>query len=136
MLTVKDILSIYPVKIEYNEHNVIRANLALDYLWEERCKERGLIYTGERSGSCKFAALLSRSLFGGQIVGNHEHVFVISGSHLIDLNISQKDVIDLNHQAHLRMDNVLTHRDYREAFTSCLPRVAKWEQWVLNSAKK
>lgn len=136
MLTVKDILSIYPVKIEYNEHNVIRANLALDYLWEERCKERGISYTGERSRSCKFAALLARSLFGGRIVGNHEHVFVISGAHLIDLNIAQKDVIDLNHQAHVRMDTVLTHRDYRDALTSCLPRVAKWEQWVLDSAKK
>ena len=136
MLTVKDILSIYPVKIEYNEHNVIRANLALDYLWEERCKERDISYTGERSGSCKFAALLARSLFGGRIVGNHEHVFVISGAHLIDLNIAQKDVIDLNHQAHVRMDTVLTHRDYRDALTSCLPRVAKWEQWVLDSAKK
>jgi len=104
-------------------------------LWEERCKERGFVYAGERSGSCKFAALLARNLFGGRLAGNHEHVFVISGSNLIDLNIDQKDVIDL-HQAHLRMDTVLTHRDYRDALTSCLPRVDKWEQWVLNRAKK
>lgn len=135
MLTVKDIRSIYPAKIVYNEHNIIRANIALDFLWEERCAERGLNYTGDRSGSCKFAALLSRSLFGGRLVGNQEHVFTISGCGIIDLNIAQKDVIDLNHLAHVRLDTALTHKDYRDALSSCLPRVQKWEQWVLDKMK-
>lgn len=136
MLTVKDIRSIYPAKIAYNEHNIIRANIALDFLWEERCAERGVNYTGDRSGSCKFAALLALSLFGGRLVGNQEHVFTISGCDIIDLNIAQKDVIDLNHLAHVRLDTALTHKDYRDALSSCLPRVQKWEQWVLEKMKK
>jgi hypothetical protein len=136
MLTVKDIRSVYPAKIAYTEHNMIRANIALDFMWEERCAERGINYTGDRSGSCKFAALLARSLFGGRLVGNQEHVFTVSGCDIIDLNIVQKDVIDLNHLAHVRFDQELTHKDYREALFSCLPRVHKWEQWVLDGMKK
>lgn len=131
MLAVKDILSDYPAKIEYNEHNIIRANIALDFMWEERCKERGEAYSGDRSGSCKFAALLSRSLFGGRLAGNNDHVFTVIGSDLIDLNIIQRDVIELNHLAHVRFDHVLTHKDYRAALSSCLPRVEKWEKWLL-----
>lgn len=131
MLTVKDILSNYPAKIDYNEHNIILANLALDFMWQERCKERGETYSGDRSGSCKFAALLSRSLFGGRLAGNDEHVFTMTNSELIDLNIVQRDVMELNHKAHVRFDHVLTHKDYRSALTSCLPRVEKWEKWVL-----
>lgn len=136
MFTVKDIRSVYPAKIAYNEHNIIRANIALDFLWEERCAERGLIYTGDRSGSCKFAALLARNLFGGRLVGNQEHVFTISGCDIIDLNIIQKDVIDLNRMAHVRLDGALTHKDYRDALYSCLPRVQKWEAWVLKEVNK
>ena len=132
MLTLKDIRSNYPAKIEYNEHNIIRANIALDFMWEERCKERGEAYSGDRSGSCKFAALLSRSLFGGRLAGNNDHVFTVTESDMIDLNIIQRDVIDLNHLAHVRFDHVLTHKDYRAALSSCLPRVEKWEKWLLS----
>lgn len=136
MLSVKDIRSTYPAKIAYTEHNIIRVNIALDYLWEERCLERGMVYNGDRSGSCKFAALLARSLFGGRLVGNQEHVFTISGCDIIDLNIAQKDVIELNHMAHVRLDSALSHKDYRDALSSCLPRVQKWEEWVLKSMQK
>lgn len=136
MLTVKDIRSVYPAKIAYTEHNMIRANIALDFMWAERCAERGINYTGDRSGSCKFAALLARSLFGGRLVGNQEHVFIVSGCDIIDLNIVQKDVIELNHLAHVRLDQELIHKDYRESLSSCIPRVQKWEQWVLDESKK
>lgn len=136
MLTVKDIRSVYPAKIAYTERNIIRANIALDFLWEERCKERVVNYTGDRSGSCKFAALLSRSLFGGRLVGNQEHIFTINGFDIIDLNNSQKDVMDLKDLAHVRLDQELAHKDYRDALSSCLPRVNKWEQWVLDGLNK
>lgn len=131
MLSVKDIRSYYPAKIEYNEHNIVMANIALDFMWQERCKERGEDYSGDRSGSCKFAALLSRNLFGGCLAGNDDHVFTMTHSELIDLNIVQRDVIALNHMAHVRFDHVLSDKDYRAALTSCLPRVERWEKWLL-----
>lgn len=136
MITSKDIKSKYPAKIAYDEHNIILANLALDFLWQERCKERGETYTGDRSGSCKFAALLARSLFGGRLAGNYEHVFTVTDAEIIDLNFTQKDVINLNNLAHSRTDFVLCERDYREALSSCLPRVQRWEEWFFKNCKK
>lgn len=130
-MLVKDIKSVYPPKIAYTERNISLAGLALDNLWEERCKERGEPYMGDRAGSCKFAALLARSLFGGRLAGNYEHVFVVSNEIIIDLNITEPDALRLGSLAYLRMDNLLTHRDYRAAFESCLPRVNKWVDWVL-----
>lgn len=136
MLTVKDVRSNYPAKIPHTAYNIFLAKSALDLLWQERCGERGELYVSDRSGSCKFAALLSRILFGGRLAGNNEHVFTVNQSTIIDLNVEQLDVVELGRMAHVRFDNVLTHKDYREALSSCIPRVEKWEKWVMDNLNR
>lgn len=135
-LTVKDIKSIYPAKIEYNPRNILVANEALNALWEERQRQRDVVHNGSRAGSCKFASLLARSLFGGRLAGNANHVFVVKDGNIIDLNEQQSDVVLLGAKAHIQFNSVLYHVDYREALTSCLPRLEKYEAWILEQVSK
>lgn len=122
----------YPARLELNGSTLALAQEAMDKLWEERQKERGLPPTLDRSGSCKFAALMARTLFGGTLVGNYEHVFVrLSTGQLLDLNDSQPDVMLLGDRAH-DIDDSPFISDYRASLASCLPRVERWAGWVLN----
>jgi hypothetical protein len=107
------------------------AGEALDKLWRERLSEWGREDKGDREGSCKFAALLARALFGGRLAGNDDHVFVVlaDGARL-DLNELQPDVAELGAKAWVRHDFVLEHPDYRDALGSCVPRVERWVNWV------
>lgn len=131
-LTIKDIKSFYTAKIEYNERNARIADEALTKLWEDRLKQRSIPSNGSRSGSCKFAALLARNLFGGKLAGNANHVFVVTKSgEIIDLNSNQQDVAILGKKAHTRFDTVLQHIEYREALTSCIERLKFYEEWVI-----
>lgn len=136
MFKLKNIKSTYPSLLAYNDRNAALAELALDNLWMERCEERGIAYLGDRSGSCKFAALLARELFGGRLAGNFDHVFVVLNHLIIDLNSTQSDAVGLGNSAYTRMDFVLCQPDYRDALSSCLPRVHKWADWVINQSKK
>jgi hypothetical protein len=136
ILTVKDLKSIYPAKIPYTPRNILVANEALDALWEERQKQRDVVPNGSRSGSCKFASLLARSLFGGRLAGNANHVFVVNDGKIIDLNEHQSDVVLLGQKAHIQFNSVLYHIDYREALSSCLPRLEKYESWILEQVSK
>ncbi len=134
ILSVKDIKSVYSPKIDYNQFNISLADKALSAMWEERLRKRGDPIFGDRSGSCKFAALFARNLFGGKLAGNANHVFVIKDSKIIDLNDRQTDVIILGDKAHSQFNSLLCHIEYREAFTSCLERLKKYEELVLNQA--
>ncbi|KZN20546.1 MULTISPECIES: hypothetical protein [Pseudomonas] len=111
--------------------NLALAGAAMELLWKERQGERGGKHTGDREGSCKFAALLARALFGGRLAGNHDHVFVVlANGSLLDLNENQPDVAAFGSNAWARHDFVLAHPDYREALGSCMPRVERWVNWV------
>lgn len=133
MLTVNDIRTVFPAILPLTEYNIALAEQALDFLWHERQKERGYLVTPERSGSCKFAALLARELFGGQLAGNLDHVFVIlSDGAVLDLNRHQPDVVYLGEKAHFSFGRALHHYEYRQALSSCVPRVNKWKNWVLS----
>lgn len=119
--------AVWPVTPE----NLALAGAAMEMLWTERLGERGGEYTGDREGSCKFAALLARALFGGRLAGNDDHVFVgLGDGALLDLNENQPDVAVLGPKAWTRHDFVLAHADYREALGSCMQRVERWVNWA------
>jgi hypothetical protein len=123
-LTRKDIEREHIGRYRFSRENHRLADEILDQLWVERNSERG-IDTKDRSGSCKFAALLARTLFGGRLVGNQQHVFVVRRGKVLDMNVGQSDVAALGERAH-QQDASILHSDYRDSLTSCLPRVAKW----------
>lgn len=127
MLTREDIKTIYSGRYPLNPQTLRMANRIMDELWTERNGEWGK-RTADRSGSCKFAALLARELFGGKLAGNQRHVFVVRAGKVLDLNSTQEDVKALGSLAHMRHSSDLLHRDYRESLASCLPRVQRWIQ--------
>lgn len=132
MLSLEDLRNCHPKLITPCTSNIKLAELALQKLWEERQAERGLQVGADRSGSCKFAALLARTLFGGRLEGNEEHVFLRLQGVILDLNHNQQDVLALGDAAHIVSRRAIEHRDYREALGSCLPRVQRWADWVIN----
>ena len=124
MLSVQEVKKEYSGKYPLNRHTLRLANEVMDDLWKERNAERN-IQSEDRSGSCKFASLLARSLFGGVLAGNQQHVFVRRQGRILDLNHAQGDVVRLGDKAYLD-DHSLTNRDYRDSLDSCLPRVNRW----------
>lgn len=123
-LTRTDIEREHTGKYRFSRENHSLANEILDQLWAERNSERG-ITSQDRSGSCKFAALLTRTLFGGRLAGNKHHVFVVRRGRVLDMNACQDDVAALGERAH-QQDASILHSEYRESLASCLPRVARW----------
>ena len=126
-----ELLRTYPSKAVVNEQTISIARDVIARLWNERCEERGTPISDDRSGSCKFAALIAREIFGGQLAGNDEHVFVVLGGVIIDLNRDQADVKDLGSEAYLEDPLSLLHPDYRDAMGSCVPRASKWAMVAL-----
>lgn len=130
-LSCKNVTDSHPPAIELNAESVTIAYEAMEHLWRERCGERGREYEGERSGSCKFAALLARALFGGRLAGNLDHVFVVlPGEGILDLNVGQPDVEALGAKALERHDFILLGAEYRKSLKSCMPRVLRWAEWA------
>lgn len=121
----REIKGKYPLTLE----NWTLAEITIDKLWNERLLERGLSPRVDRSGSCKFAALLTRELFGGKLVGNINHVFVLKESKILDLNVNQADVISLGETAYYIDPKVLRYQEYRDSLWSCIPRVERWVSW-------
>lgn len=115
----------YPLTLE----NWTLAEITIDKLWNERLLERGLSPSVDRSGSCKFAALLTRELFGGKLVGNINHVFVLKESKILDLNVNQTDVVSLGEAAYYIDPKALRYQEYRDSLWSCIPRVERWVSW-------
>lgn len=95
-------------------------------LWNERRSERDLPPSSDRSGSCKFAALFAREIFGGRLAGNREHVFVILDDRIIDLNRDQLDVVSMGDKAHIDDQFSIEHPEYRDSLSSCMDRVRKF----------
>jgi len=124
MLRPVDIKKEYPAKYPLNASTLRLANEIMDELWNERNAERGL-QSEDRSGSCKFASLLARVLFGGTLAGNQQHVFVRRRGKRLDLNEAQQDVLKLGEKAY-EEDGSIGGRDYRCSLGSCLPRVNRW----------
>lgn len=131
MLTIKDLKRCATAKLAINPTNLALAHEALNQLWSERLEDRGYEKLPGRGGSCKFAALLARELFGGQLDGNLDHVFVRKDQVVFDLNHQEEDVLILGACAHISTPWVLHHSDYRASLGSCIPRVLRWAQWVL-----
>ncbi|AXH60029.1 hypothetical protein PLA107_032910 (plasmid) [Pseudomonas amygdali pv. lachrymans str. M301315] len=63
--------------------------------------------------------------------GGGGQVFVRKDQAVFDLNEQEEDVLILGAAAHLSTPWVLQHSDYRESLGSCMPRVQRWAQWVL-----
>lgn len=125
-LTLKDLKTFKPGKVELTSANLVVAAQVIQELWNERQKEKFIRPTTTREGSCKFAALLARELFGGILAGNDDHVFLKHGDIIVDLNQDQPDVKELSALAHIDIPMVLSHEDYREALGSCVERVGRW----------
>lgn len=131
MMSKRNVETYYQGRFKLTPEAITIAKAAIQNLWNERQEERGDPATSNRAGSCKFAALLARDLFGGRLAGSDDHVFVLQrdGSRL-DLNESQPDVIELGERAHRLECHILSDIEYREALTSCTARVKRWVNWA------
>lgn len=127
-LSLADLREFRPAKVELNAENLSIAAEALQQLWNDRQKSLYIKPAGDRPGSSKFGALLARELFGGTLAGNSEHVFVLHGDLIIDLNQNQQDVRDLSALAHIDIPQVLAGEEFRTALGNCIPLVEKWTQ--------
>jgi hypothetical protein len=125
-LTLKNLRSFQPGRVELTHANLVIAGQVVQELWNERQKEKFIRLTGTRESSCKFAALLARELFGGTLAGNDEHVFLMHGDIIVDLNKDQPDVKALSALAHIDIPPVLSSQAYLEALGSCVERVSRW----------
>lgn len=130
-MSLSDLMRSYPSKAPINEQTVSIAMEVTARLWNERCEERGAPASDDRSGGCKFAALIAREVFGGRLAGNDEHVFVVLAGKVIDLNHDQADVKALGSEAYFEDPLSLRHPDYRDALGSCVPRATKWAKIAL-----
>lgn len=130
-LSRADLTRIYPAKVPINDQTLSIAMRVVADLWDERCAERGSQRSADRSGSCKFAALIAREIFGGRLAGNDEHVFVLLAGRIIDLNRDQADVKALGTDAYRDNTLSLRHPDYLDALGSCVSRATKWAQIAL-----
>jgi len=130
ILTRRNVQQTHIGHFEPTPEAIAIARTAMDHLWHERCHERGES-AGDRAGSCKFAALVARNLFGGRLAGNLNHVFVIlPNGQRLDLNDDQPDVVAMGLQAHALLCIVLTHVEYRQSLSSCMARAARWSNWA------
>ncbi|MDT8925388.1 hypothetical protein RBE51_21565 [Pseudomonas taiwanensis] len=131
MLSKRDLRAEYPAQLALTEANLTIAREAIKRLWNERQVECGLAPSADRSGSCKFAALVCRDLFGGRLSGNYDHMFVRADNRVIDLNNDQQDVLILGKRAHLHVRSAIEHPDYRASLGYCQARAKRWVEWVM-----
>jgi hypothetical protein len=128
----RNIRSYHQGLFEVTDTTLAIAEQAMTLLWNERLSERGLQPNADRAGSCKFAALLARHLFGGRLAGNKDHVFTVHRDGcLIDLNESQFDILELGEKAHRMECEILSAPEYRESLFSCVSRVTRWADWAV-----
>lgn len=126
-MTKDEVLAVHPARFEATPANIAIAQGVVQRLWNERQLERDQPVTKDRSGSCKFAALLARALFGGRIAGNSQHVYVKLGRRIIDLNEGQFDVESIGaERAHADLPRFVANHEHRESLASCMSRVNAW----------
>ncbi|WP_315922351.1 hypothetical protein [Mesorhizobium sp. SP-1A] len=126
-----------PFPIEVNDENIAFAKEFLLGKWAERYNEReeenrklvGSIWhrsaPTDLSDSCKFSALFSSVVFGGEIAGNYDHVFTLVDDEVLDLNEDAADVTALD-DPHGEDDDFIYSGDFKESISSCIPRVRQW----------
>lgn len=126
-----------PFPIEVNEENIALAKEFVFAKWVERHNEReeenrklaGTIWyrsaPTDLSDSCKFSALFSSVVFGGEIAGNYDHVFTLVDDEVLDLNEDAADVAALD-DPHDDDDDFIYSGDFKESISSCIPRVRNW----------
>ena len=93
--------------------------------WVERYRQRGLPEPRDGSGSCKFASLFAKLVFGGKICGNPEHLYVKLGDTIIDFSEASEDVRGLD-APYTDIPEWLENEDLKKSLISCLPRVSLW----------
>lgn len=126
-----------PFPIEITEENISLAKEFLLEKWIERHHERekesqklgGSAGTTpvptDLSDSCKFSALFSSVVFGGEIAGNYDHVFTLVDDEVFDLNEDAADVAALDNP-HKDDDSFIYGGDFEYSIKTCIPRVKGW----------
>lgn len=111
--------------IDASPENVAAAAAFAFDRWRERAAELGLREPRDLSGACKFCALFAKTLFGGAVDGNDEHVFVRADGEIVDLSAGSADVAGMDDPygsdpEHLRSE------DLHYSLSTCLRRVRAW----------
>lgn len=135
-LSVDNVKATFPARLPLTPRNIQKVEAALVGLWNERQTERSLPISTDRSGSCKFACLLVREVFGGRLAGNDFHMFNMINGRKFDLNEGQIDVLDLGGMAYIKSMKSITHSDYRASLGTCMPRVNRWVDVVMDNARE
>lgn len=134
-LSVNDVISFKPPKAELTKDNLVIAAGVLQKLWDEHQKSMFIKPDGQRPRSSLLGALLAREIFGGTLAGNSDHVFVLHGDIIVDLNAGQTDVKALEALAHINIPGVLSQDAFREKFGNHLPKAESWAQVALSEIK-
>lgn len=113
-----------------DETTVSAVRQFLTEAWKARAAERGLPVPTDLSSSCKFGSLLSKCLFGGEIKGHYDHLFVEVDGRVIDLSEGASDVAALS-EPYRHDREFLSEPDLAESLMSCLPRVKGWIEELL-----
>lgn len=130
-LSVIDVTSFKPPKAELSSQSLAIAANALQQLWDEHQKSRFIKPDGSRVRSSLFGALLAREIFGGTLAGNGDHIFVLLGDIIVDLNQAQPDVKALDALAHINIPGVIAQESFREKLGLHLPKAQTWAQFAI-----
>jgi hypothetical protein len=127
ILSSRNIETFFQGAFEPTPKAIREAKGVLQRLWKDRMKAVGTPKIQGREGSSRFAALLARDLFGGQLSGNPEHLFVVlKDGKRIDLNEGEPDVVALGERAYQVDRESLTTAEYRAGLSYCSQQVRKW----------
>jgi hypothetical protein len=116
-----------PFPIEASDENIALAKEFLLQKWIERHEELKIDRPAptDLSNSCKFSALFSSVVFGGDIAGNYDHVFTLIDDEVLDLNEDAVDVAELP-DPHKEDDAFIYSEDFDYSIRTCIPRVQNW----------
>lgn len=116
-----------PFPIDTTPENVALAKEFLLEKWIERHIELKSDRPApiDLSDSCKFSALFSSVVFGGEIAGNYDHVFTLVNDEAFDLNADAADVAALDNP-HDEDDDFIYGGDFEYSIRTCIPRVKNW----------
>ncbi len=126
----------HPVRgaLEPRSEVVERAKAFLLTKWRERAMESGKPVPADLSSACKFSSLFVKLVFGGGIVGNRDHQFVVREGVILDLNAAASDVRALPH-AHEEGEGFIGSEDHHFYMKTCVPRVRSWVKEFLAAEK-
>lgn len=100
--------------------NIEKATKFLARKWRERARERGHDLPCNLSGACKFVALFTQEVFGGDLEANWKHTWVRLNGEVLDLTGG----VDSTH--YVKDRSFMRRREFKESLDSCRPRVAEW----------